>query len=299
MSSNSGSTTTTPASHLDDVALASTEALFTRWRLGGELGARDELIRRNLPLAKSLARRYDRRGQPLEDLEQVAALGLVKAVERFRPELGCKLATFAVPTILGEIKRYFRDTGWSARVPRATQELALRVQAAHTELSARTGREPSLRAIALELELPLEDVLEAIEAARAHRAVSLDRVDGSRGEPGAAGVAAELGRADRRIEMIGVRLAWQEAIRSLPRRQREVLTLSLGRGLSHREIAEQAWLLTNARFQAPAPSHREGPRVTGRLSRFIGCAQAANCCASAARSCTPCPGCSRFGRNAP
>jgi RNA polymerase sigma-B factor len=239
VSSSSSSRTSIPSARLDDVALASTEALFRRWHRDGELGARDELIRRNLPLAKSLARRYDRRGQPLEDVEQVAALGLVKAVERFRPELGCKLATFAVPTILGEIKRYFRDTGWSARVPRAAQELALRVQAAHNELSARTGREPSIGAIALELELPLEDVLEAVEAARAHRAVSLDRIDDSRDQPGSSAVADEFGRPDRRIETIGVRLAWQEAIRGLPRLQRQALTLRFGHGLSQREIAEQ------------------------------------------------------------
>jgi RNA polymerase sigma-B factor len=123
-------------------------ALFDRWRELHDPGAREELIERFMPLAHKLARRYLGAGQPFDDLLQVASLGLIKAVDRFDPGRGTAFVTFAVPTILGELKRYLRDVGWSVRIPRGTRELALKVEQAERELSARVGRSPTLQELA-------------------------------------------------------------------------------------------------------------------------------------------------------
>src|SRR6266567_2662566 len=167
-------TSTSTASLLDDsVARVENRDLFVRWQKFGEQHAREELVARFLPLARNLARRYAGAREPFDDLLQVASLGLVKAIDRFDVDRGAAFSSFAVPTILGELKRYFRDLGWSVHVPRGAQEQALKVQDAQERLTTSTGRPPTVPELAEYLEFSLEDVLDALETAGAHHAVSL------------------------------------------------------------------------------------------------------------------------------
>src|SRR5438270_11193119 len=148
--------------------------LFRRWCRHRDRAARDELVKRFLPLARKLAHRYRGAHEPYDDLLQVASLGLVKAIERFEPDRGTAFSSFAVPTILGELKRYFRDLGWSVHVPRGAQERALKVEEAQQKLTSRSGRPPSVQQLAEYLEISVEDVLDALETANAHHSASLD-----------------------------------------------------------------------------------------------------------------------------
>src|SRR5579884_4157208 len=153
---------------------AENRELFIRWQRHSDARAREELVERFLPLARNLARRYAGAREPFDDLLQVASLGLVKAIDRFDVERGAAFSSFAVPTILGELKRYFRDLGWSVHVPRGAQEQALKVQEAHERLTTKTGRPPTVNELAEYLELSVEDVLDALETAAAHHSASLD-----------------------------------------------------------------------------------------------------------------------------
>src|SRR5436853_5730307 len=138
--------------------------LLDRYRVHGDLAARDALIERFLPLARQLARRYQRGNEPLDDLVQVASIGLVKAVDRYDPERGTAFSSYAVPTILGELKRYFRDAGWAVHVPRGMQERVMSVNQAIAKLSRETGHSPTAQEVAAEIESTPEEVLEAMEA---------------------------------------------------------------------------------------------------------------------------------------
>src|ERR1700704_791831 len=162
-----------PATHLRQTTL-DTAALFERWQDDGDQAAREELTRRFMPLARKLARRYVGAREPFDDLLQVASLGLVKAIDRFDASRGTAFSSFAVPTILGELKRYFRDLGWSVHVPRGAQELALKVEEAQQQLTTKTGRPPSVHELAQYLEMSIEGVLDALETASAHHSTSLD-----------------------------------------------------------------------------------------------------------------------------
>src|ERR1700735_1065339 len=135
---------------MNSLAIARTDSaeLFTRWQQHGDRSARDELVRRFLPLARKLARRYSGAREPFEDLLQVASLGLVKAVDRYDSSRGTAFSSFAVPTILGELKRYFRDLDWAVRVPRGAQERAVKVEEAQHRLSTKTGRSPTVQELA-------------------------------------------------------------------------------------------------------------------------------------------------------
>src|ERR1700722_13707377 len=146
------------------------DVLFVQWQQHGERAARDELVQRFLPLARKLARRYSGAREPFDDLLQVACLGLVKAIDRFDLTRGTAFSSFAVPTILGELKRYFRDLGWAVHVPRGAQERAVKVEEAQQQLSVRSGRAPTVPELAEYLELSIEEVLESLETARAHHA---------------------------------------------------------------------------------------------------------------------------------
>src|SRR5256884_9523909 len=148
--------------------------LLKRYHERGDLAARDELIERFLPLARQLARRYQRGSEPLDDLIQVASIGLVKAVDRFDPDRGSAFSSYAVPTILGELKRYFRDAGWAVHVPRGMQERVMSMNQAMTRLARDLGRSPTPGEVADVLGEDPEHVLEAMEAAVAYDAVSLD-----------------------------------------------------------------------------------------------------------------------------
>src|SRR3954468_18403230 len=148
--------------------------LFIRHQREGDEGAREALIQRFLPLARQLARRYRRAEEPLEDLMQVASLGLIKAIDRFDPDRDIAFSSYAVPTILGELKRHFRDRTWAVRVPRDLQELALKVDRAVGDMARESHRQPSVSELAERLQVSEEEVLEALQASSAYRATSFD-----------------------------------------------------------------------------------------------------------------------------
>jgi RNA polymerase sigma-B factor len=212
--------------------------LFARWQVEREAAARDELVERFLPLARKLARRYAGAREPFEDLMQVASFGLLKAIDRFDPDRGIAFSSFAVPTILGELKRYFRDLGWSAHVPRGAQELALKVQEAAERLTTRGGRSPSVTELAEYMELSIEQVTDALEAAAAHHSTSLDtpRDDGD-GQVGT--LADAFGGEDARFELIEASVTISSAVRQLSERERRVLLLRFFEDRTQTEIAEE------------------------------------------------------------
>jgi RNA polymerase sigma-B factor len=212
--------------------------LCERWQRDGDRRARDELVSRFLPLARKLARRYAGAREPFDDLLQVASLGLVKAVDRFDAERGTAFSSFAVPTILGELKRYFRDLGWSVHVPRGAQEMALKVEEARQQLTSRTGRSPTVNELAEYLELSIEDILEGLETGAAHHAVSLDtpREDAD-GESGT--LADSFGREDECFDVVDATVSIAAAARSLSARERHVLALRFVEDRTQTEIAER------------------------------------------------------------
>lgn len=213
-------------------------ALFTQWQVDGARSARDELVERHLALARKLANRYARANEPIDDLFQVASLGLVKAVDRFDPDRGIAFSSFAVPTIVGELKRHFRDKGWSLHVPRGTLELALRVQDATTAMSARTGRSPTVDEIADHIEVGTEQVLEALEALAARHATSLDvPVDDATEE--STSRHETIGAEDAGYAAIDTSASLAEAVRRLPLVDRQVFTLRFHHDLTQSEIAER------------------------------------------------------------
>ena len=218
--------------------IGSSEELFRRWREDRDPCAREELITRFLPLARKLARRYMTAHEPLEDLTQVASLGLLKAIDRFDPDRGIAFSSYAVPTILGELKRYFRDLGWSVHVPRGAQEMALRIEQARQELSSRSGRSPSVAELAQYLELGVDEVLDALEAGAAHHAISLE-VPTDGGEEESATLGQSLGEEDLGYDGVEARLTWRRAARQLPARERRVLFLRFACELTQAQIAER------------------------------------------------------------
>jgi RNA polymerase sigma-B factor len=212
--------------------------LLERYHRFGDRAARDEIVERFLPLARQLARRYAGAGEPLEDLIQVASLGLVKAVDRFDPKRAVAFSSFAVPTILGELKRHFRDKGWSVRVPRDLQELALRLDRVAEELARELGRAPTPAELAARLQVSEEDVLEAREAAHAYRAVSLDRPRTEEDE-GAPSVADAMGGEDPGFSRAEDAATVDQLLRVLAPREREVLRLRFVEDLTQQEIGER------------------------------------------------------------
>jgi RNA polymerase sigma-B factor len=219
-----------------DVSRLPNDAL---WPLRDEgSGARDELIRRYLPLARKLALRYQNPHESFDDLAQVANLGLVNAVDRYDPERGTSFSSFAMPTILGELKRHFRDTGWSVHVPRAAKELALRVQTGVSELTERLGRSPQVPELAQYLELTVEEVLDALDSAQAHYSSSLDApVKEGDGESDTLGDT--LGALDDSYALLETTSLLAREIRELPHLERVALTLRFQHNLKQREIAQR------------------------------------------------------------
>ncbi len=215
------------------------EELFLVWHDDGDRGAREELVRRHLSLARKLARRYIRTQEPFDDLFQVASLGLVKAIDRFDPNRGTAFSSFAVPTILGELKRHFRDKGWSVHLPRGLQELVLRVQDAEAQLSARTGRSPTVLEVAQYLSVETEQVLEGLEAIAAHQAASLDApIDTDTIDEPSTRYDA-VGNDDEHYALIDTSLSLAMAVRRLGAADRDVFILRFGHELKQREIAER------------------------------------------------------------
>jgi RNA polymerase sigma-B factor len=216
-----------------------TNVLVARWRDDSDEQARDELFARFLPLARKLAARYSNPHEPLEDLVQVASLGLLGAIDRFDPSRGVRFPAFAIPTILGELKRYFRNTGWSAHVPRGAQEMALRVDRAARQITAQTGRHPRIEELAEYLEVTAEDVLAGLDAGTAHYSVSLDApVNGAEDEePDTLGDS--LGHDDDRYGLVEATMSLGVAMTRLPYLERQALSLRLARDMKQTDIARE------------------------------------------------------------
>jgi RNA polymerase sigma-B factor len=227
-----------PRSTLTLVRPLDTNELFSRWHEHGDREAREQLVTHFLPMARNLARRYAGAREPMDDLQQVANLGLLKAIDRFRPELGNAFASFAVPTIIGELKRYFRDFSWSVHVPRGAQEMALKVDKAQQALTSSGGRSPSVEELAAHLQWTVDEVLEAMEAGTAHDSVSLDApTQADDDEPLTLG--ASLGVVDSRLESVDDALSVADAARALSQRDRQVLSLRFGEDKTQTEIAAE------------------------------------------------------------
>jgi RNA polymerase sigma-B factor len=212
--------------------------LLVRYHEHGDLAAREELCERFLPLARDLALRYTYTDEPLEDLVQVASLGLIKAIDRFEPGRGTKFTSYAAPTILGELKRHFRDKGWSLHVPRDLQERTLAVSRATEILSKELGRSPKVREVAAHLGCSVEQVLEAQEAAASYEAASLDAPAG-RDDEESASLIDLLGDVDGSYELVEDRDAIASTWVSLPEVERQVLELRFMHDLTQREIGER------------------------------------------------------------
>ncbi len=199
-------------------------------------GLRSKAIEAWLPLARHLAHRYTGRGEPNDDLVQTATIGLIKAIDRFDPSFGVDFAGFAIPTIVGEIKRHFRDRTWSIRVPRRLQELRLAITAANANLTHTLGRLPTVSDIAAHLNVTEEEVLEGLEGARAYNATSLSTPVGP---DGSVELSDTLGGEDHGFALTELRIALGPAMAVLDERERTILTLRFYGNLTQQEIADQ------------------------------------------------------------
>ncbi len=210
--------------------------LFARVRANGDPAARAQLAELFLPLARSLALRYSHSGEPLDDLMQVANLGLVKAIDRFDTSRGIAFTSYAVPTILGELKRYFRDTTWAVHVPRDLQERAALVDRSADRMFSASGRAPSVGELAATTGLSVEDVLEARDASMSYKATSLEAPSGSDGEEDYT-LADRLGSSDTELTRAEHAVTLQQLEHVLSERDREVLRLRFQEDLTQSEIA--------------------------------------------------------------
>ena len=217
---------------------ASSSELFDKWQRKRDREARDVLIERFLPLARKLARRYASSNEPYDDLVQVASLGLVKAVERFDPRRGFAFTSFAVPTIVGELKRYFRDTAWALHVDRSAQERARKITDAEREISSDLGRAPTINELAEYLELSSEEVLDGLQTAEAYDTLSLDAPRPVDNEGPVSRLEA-IGDDDDRLELVDDQATIFAAAQHLPERERQILFLRFGADLTQTEIAER------------------------------------------------------------
>ena len=200
--------------------------------------ARDSLVEQHLPLVEHLARRFRNRGEPYDDLVQVATIGLIKSVDRFDLGRGVEFSTYATPTIVGEIKRHFRDKGWAVRVPRRLQELRLSLASATSELSQKQGRSPTVSELAAHMKITDEEVLEGLESANAYSTLSLDAGDsGSGDEP--MPVADTLGSEDEGLEGVEYRESLKPMLEQLPPREKKILMLRFFKNMTQSEIAEE------------------------------------------------------------
>jgi RNA polymerase sigma-B factor len=216
---------------------AEDRALFARYLDQRDPVDREMLVERFMPLARQLARRYRRPDEPFDDLFQVACLGLINAIDRFDPQRGGAFSSYAVPTILGEIKRYFRDRTWSVRVPRDLQDLAIKVERAVADLSLGRERTPTVADIALVVGAEQEDVLEALEAGMAYRATSLQTPWGADDEGGDT-LGDAIGVDERGFAQAEDRATVARLMRVITPREREVLRLRFAEDLTQAEIGE-------------------------------------------------------------
>lgn len=201
---------------------------------------RDIIVTSHLPLVEHLARRFRDRGESHEDLVQVGTVGLIKAVDRFDLERGVEFSTYATPTIVGEIKRHFRDRGWAVRVPRRLQEMRLRLNSATAELTQRNGRTPTVAELAEFLDVTEDEVLEGLESAQAYATASLDGTSGNAEEGGS--LASTLGSEDTEIEAVENRESLKPLLQALPDREKRILMLRFFENKTQSEIAAEVGL---------------------------------------------------------
>jgi RNA polymerase sigma-B factor len=214
-------------------------SLLHRYHEMGDPTARDELVGRYLPLVRRLARRYSYTSEPLDDLCQVGAMALCKAIDRYRPGAGASFKAYAMPTIVGELRRHFRDTGWALHIPRPLQERARALGAALGTLGASLGRSPTIAELAEETGMSREDVIEGLEVRMAYDTTSLD--DRGAGEEDAAWLT-QLGAEDAGYERAELHAVIDQTLRSLPARERLLVHLRFSEDLSQSEIARRMGL---------------------------------------------------------
>ena len=202
------------------------------------IAARDEIVTMHLPLAAFLARRFRDRGESLDDLTQVATIGLIKAVDRFEPDRGVEFSTFATPTVVGEIKRHFRDKGWAIRVPRRLQELRIAISRATAELGQTNGRSPTVAELAAHLGVAEDDILEGLESAQAYATLSLDASSGDADEDGGS-LADTLGGEDPSLAEVETRQTLSPLLAGLAPRERRVIQMRFYENLTQAQIAER------------------------------------------------------------
>ena len=210
---------------------------FSEFAERRDASTRDQLIEAHLGLAEYLARRFSNRGEPLDDLVQVASVGLLKAVDRFEPSRGVEFSTYATHTIVGELKRHFRDKGWAVRAPRRMQELYLRLGKIVSTLSQEMGRSPTIPELAAEAQVTEEEVLEALEAGQAYRFASLDAPNP--GDEDGDSLGAHLGEDDPQLVDAEHRVALSPLIARLPPREQTILHLRFFEGMTQSEIASR------------------------------------------------------------
>jgi RNA polymerase sigma-B factor len=212
--------------------------LLRAYHESGDLAAREQLIERYMSLVRSLARRYSYRGEQLDDLVQIGAIGLIKAIDRFDVNRGVELTTYATPNIIGEIKRHFRDRGWSVRVPRGLQELNVKLSKLVEQLTVQLGRSPTISELAKAANVEEEEVLEALESGRAYSSLSLS-VGGGGGDDEDVDPMETIGTEEHQYEVSEDRAVLEPGFRVLDDRERKILHLRFFEGLTQSQIAQQ------------------------------------------------------------
>ena len=216
---------------------ARTRELFRLYKQKGDEDARGELVMSHLNLVRFLASKFKNRGEPLDDLIQVGTIGLIKAIDRFDPDRGLEFTTYATPTVLGEIKRHFRDKGWSVRVPRRLQELSAKVNQATDELTKELQRSPSTEEVAAKLGVSVDEVLEAMESSSAYTSVPLE--GGGSDEDETPAVIDHYASVDEDLTSADDRMVIEDTIRDFSPREQEVIRMRFNDGLTQIEIAKR------------------------------------------------------------
>jgi RNA polymerase sigma-B factor len=201
--------------------------------------ARESLVHLHLPLVEHCARRFRNRGEPFEDLVQVGTIGLIKAVDRFDLERGVEFSTYATPTIIGEIKRYFRDKGWAIRVPRRLQELRMQISTATAELTQSLGRSPTPREIAERIGCSVEEIVEGLESGNAYATLSLDASDDNDDGGGGQSMLDAIGIDDEALEQVEIRESVKPLLEQLPPREKRILLLRFFKNMTQSQIAAE------------------------------------------------------------
>lgn len=215
-----------------------TRELFRRFKEEGDMDAREKLVMSHLNLVRFIANKFKNRGEPIDDLIQVGYLGLLKAIDRFDPSRGLEFTTFATPTIMGEIKRHFRDKGWSVRVPRRLQELSAKVNQATDTLTSQLQRSPTIAEIADYLDATVDEVLEAMESSSAYSSVSLEAPSGA-DDDDTLSVIDRYATEDSDLAFTDDRIIIEEALASFSPRERDVIEMRFLKGMTQIEIAEK------------------------------------------------------------